>query len=247
MGYNGSVKNIFLAQGKAVACGSPACDAHWVVLPTGMGRPKRYCGEVCRRVDGARLLALRRQNELDARLAVECPWCFSSFSGRLKGTQFCSGVCRKGYYKQMRRFGVPYESPLPVCACGKLASRDPYSLSSRNVGKHSVCLECRKQVLRLRDLGRGNSKTVLRRQRVREGEKISVKSLVARDGFACQICFLSMKWVGALSGDTRSIDHIVPISKGGQHTHDNVRLVHLRCNCKKGSKMISELGLCRAQ
>ena len=33
-----------------------------------------------------------------------------------------------------------------------------------------------------------------------------------------------------------SIDHIIPISKGGTHSWDNIRLAHISCNSKKGDK-----------
>ena len=37
--------------------------------------------------------------------------------------------------------------------------------------------------------------------------------------------------------DYPSIDHIIPISKGGQHTWDNVQLAHMICNSIKNNKM----------
>ncbi len=44
-------------------------------------------------------------------------------------------------------------------------------------------------------------------------------------------------WCGeGLRGDI-SLDHIVPLSKGGPHTHDNFQLVHKSCNSQKGAKV----------
>ena len=34
-----------------------------------------------------------------------------------------------------------------------------------------------------------------------------------------------------------SLDHIVPLSKGGTHTHQNLQWTHLVCNLRKGSKI----------
>ena len=34
-----------------------------------------------------------------------------------------------------------------------------------------------------------------------------------------------------------SVDHIIPISKGGTHTWDNVQLAHIICNSKKGNSI----------
>ncbi len=34
-----------------------------------------------------------------------------------------------------------------------------------------------------------------------------------------------------------TVDHIVPLSKGGGHTWDNVQCAHLTCNASKGAKL----------
>lgn len=34
-----------------------------------------------------------------------------------------------------------------------------------------------------------------------------------------------------------SLDHIVPLSKGGTHTQDNIQLAHLGCNVRKGNRV----------
>lgn len=39
-----------------------------------------------------------------------------------------------------------------------------------------------------------------------------------------------------LSKAKTSIDHIMPLSKGGEERLENYQLVHIRCNHRKGSK-----------
>jgi 5-methylcytosine-specific restriction endonuclease McrA len=41
----------------------------------------------------------------------------------------------------------------------------------------------------------------------------------------------------------QSFDHVVPLSKQGSHTPENVRLTHKICNLKKGDQLVSELNL----
>ncbi len=48
------------------------------------------------------------------------------------------------------------------------------------------------------------------------------------------VCGICAKYVDR---DKASVDHIVPISKGGTHTWDNVQLAHLVCNSLKGTKV----------
>ncbi len=65
-----------------------------------------------------------------------------------------------------------------------------------------------------------------------------------RDGWICQIC---RKRVGkALKYPhprSASLDHIVSLSKGGDHTRINVQLAHLVCNTKKRDRWYGQLRL----
>ncbi len=47
------------------------------------------------------------------------------------------------------------------------------------------------------------------------------------------MCAVCEKWVQPRHA---SIDHTHPLSKGGTHTWDNVQLVHLICNLRKGDR-----------
>lgn len=38
-----------------------------------------------------------------------------------------------------------------------------------------------------------------------------------------------------------SLEHIIPLSRGGEHSYANTALSHLRCNLSKGAKMPAEL------
>jgi len=60
---------------------------------------------------------------------------------------------------------------------------------------------------------------------------ISMDILFVRDKGFCGICRNSVELQEA------SIDHIVPIARGGSHTWDNVQLSHLPCNLSKGARM----------
>lgn len=56
------------------------------------------------------------------------------------------------------------------------------------------------------------------------GEKIDKKD--------CEPCGKTKRW----GAKYPSIDHVIPISKGGTHTWDNVKLAHMMCNALKGNK-----------
>lgn len=42
---------------------------------------------------------------------------------------------------------------------------------------------------------------------------------------------------GHMSEDQKSIDHIIPVSRGGDNTLANLQIAHLRCNQLKGNRM----------
>jgi len=70
-------------------------------------------------------------------------------------------------------------------------------------------------------------------------EHIDVKKVYLRDGWVCQICYKEIdKELKHPDPMSVSIDHIIPLSKEGAHTYDNIQMAHLRCNFAKGNKVL---------
>lgn len=62
---------------------------------------------------------------------------------------------------------------------------------------------------------------------------VSRRGVLARDIHACQYC-----------GDrAETIDHVVPRSRGGSHTWDNVVAACRPCNLRKGDRLLVDCGL----
>lgn len=59
-----------------------------------------------------------------------------------------------------------------------------------------------------------------------------------RDGWVCQLCGdpvdAELRWPDP---ESQSLDHVVPISKGGAHSRDNCQIAHLRCNVAKNDQV----------
>ncbi|MEV4939546.1 HNH endonuclease [Streptomyces zaomyceticus] len=80
-----------------------------------------------------------------------------------------------------------------------------------------------------------------RRQREREqadpSEVFRKADIYERDGWACWLCSepinRSAVWP---EPDSASVDHVVPLSRGGGHTMANARAAHLRCNLVKSDR-----------
>ena len=63
-------------------------------------------------------------------------------------------------------------------------------------------------------------------------EKIVVEDIAARDGWRCHICGKRV------ARANMSLDHLIPVSKGGPHLKVNVALAHLLCNIRRGAGRI---------
>ena len=59
----------------------------------------------------------------------------------------------------------------------------------------------------------------------------------------CALCGIAVTRTHRNADDSPELDHIVPLSKGGGHTHDNVQLLCRRCNNVKGARLPSVASL----
>ena len=60
-----------------------------------------------------------------------------------------------------------------------------------------------------------------------------------RDGWVCQLCFQPIdRGAAGPRSASASIDHIVPISKGGADAPDNVQAAHFGCNSRKKDRLV---------
>lgn len=71
---------------------------------------------------------------------------------------------------------------------------------------------------------------------------ITLKQLIKRDKGICQLCGLPVDDKDIENGHAKglypSLDHIIPLSKGGTHTWNNVQLAHMACNSGKCDRYV---------
>lgn len=77
------------------------------------------------------------------------------------------------------------------------------------------------------------------RRRVRDREaRVGVVDLAALWTGACALCSepmsLDVAWPDPMS---KSVDHVIPLAKGGTHEQSNLQWAHLMCNKRKGARL----------
>jgi len=74
-------------------------------------------------------------------------------------------------------------------------------------------------------------------------DDIDREKVYVRDNGLCGICRAPIDLtLPPQHGDSFTIDHIKPLSAGGEHSYENVRAAHLRCNASEGQRQRKRLG-----
>lgn len=64
-----------------------------------------------------------------------------------------------------------------------------------------------------------------------EAERFTLDEIFKRDGGWCYLCEQDVDRKDA------TMDHVIPVTKGGPHTRANVKLAHRSCNTRKGNRL----------
>jgi 5-methylcytosine-specific restriction endonuclease McrA len=142
---------------------------------------------------------------------------------------------RHVFRKSHRRL---FNSPEPVACvtCGAFFFYD-----TRANGKVKYCLSCKPKRAVERaarhDTPEKRAERQARRRARSTGPVIRYQDVAHRYGMVCHLCGLgidmSLRFPNPFS---KSFDHVIPLSKGGAHTLNNIKLAHLRCNIRKGNR-----------
>lgn len=77
-----------------------------------------------------------------------------------------------------------------------------------------------------------------RRAAILSGEKINRRDVFERDEGVCHICGDAVEFAAM------EVDHVIPLSRGGQHSLANVSTSHRSCNRWKSDRLMEELVAC---
>lgn len=177
------------------------------------GMPRKWCSERCR---------VRTVQPYVPAVATErvCRYCGEVFMA--KGHRFRCIECQRE-----RRMGALRECA--ACHAPFWPQAFDQQTCSKACAQHLRCVDAKptRKGHRSRALLFGVAYEPVDRLKVFE-----------RDGWLCMLCMLpidpDVKWPDPLSA---SLDHVVPLSRGGDHTYLNTQCAHLRCNIIKGAEV----------
>lgn len=182
-----------------------------------------------------------------------CQVCYSEFVAGKHGKRYCSEMCRSvGYARKLQARRDSRVEAKAGRVCGKCATPVPLGVRADS----SYCsIKCQQSAWyeenesHLRESSRRwarenqdlrNVYEHRRRQRRLGREPGAIDSRAMRSSLAneCGICGdwidPSVEYPDPMS---KSLDHIVPLARGGAHCIENVQAAHLRCNLKKGASV----------
>jgi hypothetical protein len=157
-------------------------------------------------------------------MQCQCQYCGSNFQGFRVGIKYCSPECAsRANIERTRAEEVSTKAVLCTCIqCGA-------AFTSHAVGRRARTKFCSAKCSALwwTDFRR-------RARRAGRAEPYARRDVFERDEWRCKICGESIdKSLRFPDPYCATVDHVMPIAKGGPDCLSNVQAAHLRCNSRK--------------
>ena len=209
-------------------------------------RSRVYCSNTCQNRERERRRRLRNGEAMFTVRPTCCLGCneqFTALKAQGHPRLYCSNGCRPDAYGEL----TPAER--------KRRSRRAWQQKTGNVvvDRFINCPTCGDSFTTSQPRAIYCSRVCLRRSKAsraryakRSGHRsaeppFSTIDIADRDGWRCGICEKRIP-PAAQWPDPRSLslDHVVPVSDGGDHVRANVQATHLHCNISKGTRAVGE-------
>ena len=187
------------------------------------GRPRETCGRKCR--DGLRAKLSKEARQINKNCCV----CDTPFRTGKKSQRFCSAECRQIQHKIDHPHQRNTEPKTLVCGWCNESLVVPPSFTGA-LKYHDQCrVDARRARYRI--------KTVRRQSKTAKPSRLSADKVFQLMGPNCALCNKPID--PSLLRTSRmglTVDHKIPLSKGGEDTLDNMQPAHWICNVRKGNK-----------
>lgn len=250
-----------------VACAHCAAQ----IVDSGRGRPRKFCSTACREqaYRAAKGVIRRWADGMPAcRIEHSCLYCDGTFRPKRAGrTRFCCRACAFAWKTAVAALTKPAvfrvyrrpraeESPAavkrirrcPDCGAGPIETR---------AHRCDECRATRFDQARRRAIAAGRqrrredgTKAAERKARKLKMRGVAVEAVnpivvLDRDKWTCQLCGTKTpkRLRGTYESRAPEIDHIVPISQGGEHSYSNVQCACRACNLSKSGRPLGQMRL----
>ena len=233
------------------------------------GAKVKYCSDKCYK-DYRReynKIKMREASPPKSDVIIVCEWCGKSHtvpSRTAHQARFCSDDCRYTFRSRETLGHLPIEEHNAMRRKQKLIRQKRLEIERLNRMVTRECNWCgnvfettdTRQVTCSNQCSRKRTNRIKwerRQARLNEhntvDKDITLPVLYKRDGGICHICNEPCNYDDKqitseghfIAGKSYpSIDHVIPIAKGGKHSWDNVKLAHHRCNALKSDSLIDD-------
>lgn len=226
-------------RGQVQKCTCNGCGK--VYLPKVAIRNK-YCSRECAYKDKAGSVHRRNGNIYDALCAYSkvyfklCQQCSKRFVSKTIKPATCSDECRKGLNNSKERKRNLANKVIATTSCKNCKKLFVAEYGDkRKIFCSSVC-----SISYSRRIGKAKRRAV---ERSIEAENIDPFEVFDRDKWKCCLCGIKTPRTmrGSYDDTAPELDHIIPLSKGGEHKYSNVQCACRRCNQMKGDKELGQL------
>lgn len=190
------------------------------------GKVNGWCKQ-CFRDDHRRKYSPSKGQTDDLR---ECKRCKKEYKPKLRTESFfCSRACKDLYRKEEDKRVRVASKPERVCVgCENIIPK------TARADKKWCSEECSLKA-------RSHTMNIQRRIRTSEDvQEFKRSEIYERDGWICQLCKKAVNPKLTFPNPAcASLDHVIPLSRGGGHKTTNVQLAHLRCNTSRGNKVLN--------
>ena len=193
-----------------------------------------YCSRDCAYA-ARRKRAETRVTPQRAVVTTNCTHCKREFVQTRSDTHCCSAECKRAENRNKDRIAKQVKNDVRIeTVCQMCRNVIPEAIRH---GSRMYCSErCAEKAYRKKRNATINTAQRRRRTRLRDAtvEEVSPATVFNRDGWTCWLCSLPVDPKAAIPMPAcPTLDHVIPLSKGGEHSYQNVRCACFACNSKK--------------